>query len=139
MTPAAENKPMPGFFDEAVYPTGKSRQLVYHGFSTCGSRPIVSDATGRLRLSLFRYVCSTNKLAAVLPPGTRALLPHSSTGSNRYTGTTTIRDQLTVRKLTLNPYSFLEFFDRVMVSGCLVSSGVDTCSKFSSCPVACRG
>ena len=122
MTQAAENKPMPGFFDEAVYPNGKSRQLVCHGFSICGSRPIVSDASGRWRLSLFLYVCTPNKLAAVLPPDTRTLLPHSSTGSNRYTGTTTIRDQRTVQKLTLNPYSFLGVFDRVMVSGCLVSS-----------------
>ena len=113
---------MPGFFDEAVYPAGKSRQLVCHRFPTCGSRPIVSDAPGRWRLSLFRFVCTPNKLAAVLPPGTRALLPHSSTGSDRYTGMIHIRDQRTVRKLTLNPSNCWEFFDRVMVSGCLVSS-----------------
>ena len=83
---------------------------------------IVSDAPGRWRLSLFRFICTPNKLAAVLPPGTRALLPHSSTGSDRYTGMIYIRDQRTVRKLTLTPSSFWEFFDRVMVSGCLVSS-----------------
>ena len=35
---------------------------------------------------------------AVLPPGTRALLPHSSTDSDRYIGATTIRDQRTFRK-----------------------------------------
>ena len=122
MMQAAEKKSMPGFFDEAVYPAGKSRQLVCHRFPTCGSRPIVSDAPGRWRLSLFRFVCTPNKLAAVLPPGTRDLLPHSSTGSDRYTGMIYIRDQRTVRKLTLNPSSFWEFFDLVMVSGCLVSS-----------------
>ena len=79
MMQAVEKKSMPGFFDEAVYTAGKSRQLVCHRFPTCGSRPIVSDAPGRWRLSLFRFVCTPNKLAAVLPPGTRALLPHSST------------------------------------------------------------
>ena len=111
MMQAVENKPMFGFFDEAVYPYGKSRQLVCHGLSTCGSIPLVSDASSRWRLSLFRYVCTPNKLVAVLPPSTRALLPHSSTGSDRYTGTTTIFDQRTVRKLTLNLFTvFLEFF-----------------------------
>ena len=58
-------------------------------------------------------------LAAVLPPGTRALTPHSSTCSDHDTDTTTICDQHTVRKPKLNPYSFWEFFDRVMVSGVL--------------------
>ena len=90
MMQAVEKKSIPGFFDEAVYPAGKSRQLVCHRFPTCGSRPI--------------------------------LRPHSSTGSDRYTGMIYIRDQRSVRKLTLNPSSFWEFFDRVMVSGCLVSS-----------------
>ena len=65
--------PCQTFFDEAVYPTGKSRQLV----------------------------CQPNKLAALLPPDTRALLLHLSTDSNRYSGTTIIRDQHAVRKLTL--------------------------------------
>ena len=37
MMQAVENKPMPGFFDEAVC----------HGFSTPDSRPLVSDASGR--------------------------------------------------------------------------------------------
>ena len=114
-----------GFFNEAVYPTGKLRQLVCHGFPTYGSRPPVSDASGRWRLCLFRYVCTLSKLAAVLSPGTRVLLPHLSTGSDRYiymyTDTTTIRDQRTVRKLTLNPLVFWEFFDRMVVSGCHVS------------------
>ena len=32
MTQAAERKSMPGFFDYAVYPTGKSKQLVCQGF-----------------------------------------------------------------------------------------------------------
>ena len=64
-------------------------------------------------------------LAAVLPPGTLALLPHSSTGSDRYTGIIYFRDQRTVRKLTLNPLKFFwEFFDPVMVSGCIVSKFV---------------
>ena len=109
MMQAVEIKPMFGFFDEAVYPTGKSSQLVCHGFSTCGSRPLVSDASdasGRRRLSQFRYVFTPNKLAVLLSPGTRTLLPHSSTGSDPCTGNTTILDKRTVRKLTLNPYSF---------------------------------
>ena len=75
MMQAAEEKSIPGFFNEAVYPTGKLRQLVCHGFPTCGSRPLVSDASGRWRLSLIRLVCTPSKLAAVLSPGTRALLP----------------------------------------------------------------
>ena len=106
MMQAVENKPMFDFFDEAAYLTGKSSQLVCHGFSTCGSRPLVSGASGRWSLSLFQYVFTPNKLAVLLPPGTRTLLPHSSTGSDPRTGKTTIRDQRTVRKLTLNPYSF---------------------------------
>ena len=121
MMQAAEKKSIPGFFNEAVYPTGKLRQLVCHGFPTYGSRPLVSDASGKWRLCLFRYVCTPSKLAAVLSPGTRVLLPHLSTGSDRYTDTTTIRDQRTVRKLTLNPLVFWEFFDRMVVSGCHVS------------------
>ena len=99
---------MPGFFNEAVFPAGKSRQLVCHRFPTCGSRPIVSDAPGRWRLSLFRFVCTPNKLAAVLPPGTQALLPHSSTGSVPYTGIIYIRDQRTGLKLT--PLKFFGSF-----------------------------
>ena len=110
MTQAAEKKSIPGFFNEAVYPTGKLWQLVCHGFPTYGSRPPVSDASGRWRLCLFRYVCTPSKLAAVLSPGTRVLLPHLSTGSGRYTDTTTIRDQRSVRKLTLNPLVFLGVF-----------------------------
>ena len=121
MMQAAEKKSTPGFFNEAVYPTGKLRQLVCHWFPTYGSRPPVLDASGRWRLCLFRYVCTPSKLAAVLSPGTRVLLPHLSTGSGRYTDTTTIRDQRTVRKLTLNPLVFWEFFDRMVVSGCHVS------------------
>ena len=97
MMQAAEKKSIPGFFNEAVYPTGKPRQLVCHGFPTYGCRPLVSDASGRWRLCLFRYVCTPSKLAVVLSPGTRVLLPHLSTGSDRYTDTTTIRDQRTVR------------------------------------------
>ena len=120
MMQAAEEKSIPGFFNEAVYPTGKLRQLVCHGFSTCGSRPLVSNASGRWRLSLIRLVCTPSKLAAVLSPGTWALLMQLSTGFDRYTDTTTIRDQRTVRKLTLNPLVFWEFFDRMLVSGRLV-------------------
>ena len=37
MMQVAENK-QNRFFDEAVYPTGKSRQLVCHGF-----RPVAAD------------------------------------------------------------------------------------------------
>ena len=59
------------------------------------------DASGR-----WRHVCTPSKLAAVISTGTRALLPHLSTGYDRYTDTTTIRDQRTVRKLTLNPLVF---------------------------------
>ena len=81
----------------------------------------VQSVLGRWRLCLFRYVCTPSKLAAVLSPSTRVLLPHLSTGSDRYTDTTTIRDQRTVRKLTLNPLVFWEFFDRMVVSGCHVS------------------
>ena len=77
--------------------------------STYDSRPLVSDASDRWRLNLFRFVCTPNKLAVVLPPGTRALL-HLSTDSDRYTGTTIIRDQRTFRKLTVNPFSFLGAF-----------------------------
>ena len=55
---------------------------------------------------MFQYVCTPSKLAAVLSPGTRVLLPPLSTGSDRYTDTTTICDQRTVRKLTLNPLVF---------------------------------
>ena len=40
MTQAAENKPMPGFFDEAVYATGKSRQLRLFAM---GFRPVAAD------------------------------------------------------------------------------------------------
>ena len=120
MMQAAEEKSIPGFFNEAVYPTGKLRQLVCHGFSTCGSRPLVSDASGRWRLSMIRLVCTPSKLAAVLSRGTRALYTQLSTGLDRYTDTTTIRDQRTVRKLTLNPLVFWEFFDRTLVSGRLV-------------------
>ena len=81
------------------YLTGMSRQLVCQGF-----RPKIADLWSRKPktdgdLSLYRFVCIPNKLAAVLPPGSRALLPHSSTDSDRYTGTTTIRDQRTIRKL----------------------------------------
>ena len=117
---------MPGFFDEAVYPRQVDASgiclliapVLAHCFSitffqspTCGSRPIVSDASCRWRLSLSRFVCTPNMLAAVLPPGTLALLPHSSTGSDRYTGMIYFRDQRTVRKLTLNPFKFFwEFF-----------------------------
>ena len=39
---AAETKSMPGFFDEAVYPAGKSRQLVCQGF-----RPTTADRRSR--------------------------------------------------------------------------------------------
>ena len=35
---AVEGMSIPGFFDEAVYPAGKSRQLVYQGF-----RPTTAD------------------------------------------------------------------------------------------------
>ena len=50
-------------------------------------------------------VCLTpTKLAAVLPSDTRALLPHSSTDSDRYTGTTTIRDQRT--ETHIKPHRF---------------------------------
>ena len=59
------------------------------------------DASGR-----WRHVCTPSKLAAVIFPRTWALLPHLSTGSDRYTDTTTIRDQHTVQKLTLNPLVF---------------------------------
>ena len=41
--------------------------------------------------------------------GTRVLLPHLSTGSDRYTDMVTIHDQRTVRKLTLRPL-FLAVF-----------------------------
>ena len=37
MMQAAEKRLIPGFFNEAVYPTGKLRQLVCHGFPTYGS------------------------------------------------------------------------------------------------------
>ena len=68
MMQAAEKKSMPGFFDEAVYPAGKSRQLVCHRFPTCGSRPIVSDASGRWRLSrLGSSVHRTSLLRFSLP------------------------------------------------------------------------
>ena len=110
MMQAAEKRSVSGFFDEAVYPASQSWQLVCHRFPTCGSRPIVSDTPGRWRLSLSRFVCTPSKLAAVLPPGTRDILPHSSTGSDRYIGMIYIRDQRTVRKLTLKPSSFLGGF-----------------------------
>ena len=135
MMQAAEKKSIPGFFNEAVYPTGKLRQLVCHGFPTYGSRPLVSDASGRWRLCLFRYVCTPSKLAAVLSPGTRVLLPHLSTGSDRYTDPTTIRDQRTVRKLTLNPLVFWSFLTVWWSRGVMCPGR----SKFFSCHVACRG
>ena len=93
-----------------TYPASKSRQLVCHRFPTCGNRPIVSDAPGRCRLSLSRFVCTPSKLAVVLPPGTRALLQHSSTDPDRYAGMIYIRDQRTVQKLTLKPSSILGVF-----------------------------
>ena len=43
MTQAVEGKSIPGFF-EAVYPTGKSRQLVCQAVRHIDSRPLVSDA-----------------------------------------------------------------------------------------------
>ena len=107
MVQDAEKKSIPGFFNEAVYPTSKLRQLVCHGFPTYGSRPLVSDASGRWRLCLFWYVCTPSKLAAVLSSGTRVLLSQLSTDSDRYTDTTTIRDQRTVPTLTLNPLTNL--------------------------------
>ena len=67
--------------------------------STCDSRPLVSmmpQVDGNK--VCFGSVCTPN----VLPPGTRALLPHSSTDSDRYTGSATIRDQRMV-----GPISFL--------------------------------
>ena len=42
MKQAAEGKSMPGFFDEAVYPIGKSRQLVCQFF-----RPSTADHRSR--------------------------------------------------------------------------------------------
>ena len=38
MTQAVAGKAIPGFFDEAVYPAGKSRHLVCQGF-----RPTTAD------------------------------------------------------------------------------------------------
>ena len=38
MTQVVEGKSIPGFFDEAVYPASKSRQLVCQGF-----RPTIAD------------------------------------------------------------------------------------------------
>ena len=38
MMQAAEKKSIPGFYNEKVYPTGKLRQLVCHGFPTYGSQ-----------------------------------------------------------------------------------------------------
>ena len=44
-------------------------------FSTCDSRPSVSDASGRWGLCLYRFGCTPSKLAWFFPPGTRVLLP----------------------------------------------------------------
>ena len=71
----------------------------------------------------FWFGCKSSKPTAVLSPGTQALLPHLCTGSDRYIDTTTIRDQLTVRKLTLSPLVFWEFFFyRMVVLGCHVAN-----------------
>ena len=70
--------------------------------STCDSRPLVSmtpQVDGNK--VCFGSVCTPN----VLPPGTRALLPHSSTDSDLYTGSATIRDQQLF--VMVGPISFL--------------------------------
>ena len=45
--------------------------------------------------------CLLIYFASVLSPGSLALLPHSGTDFDCYTGATTIQDQRTDRKLTL--------------------------------------
>ena len=77
--------------------------------STYDSRPLVSDAWGRWRLSLFRFVCTPNKLSAALPPATWALLRHWSTDTDRYTSTTTIRDQRWMETY-IKPHQFFGSF-----------------------------
>ena len=52
-------KPIPGFFDEAVYPTGNSRLLVFQGF-----RPAPSC---RWRQSMFRFCLYTEQACCGYP------------------------------------------------------------------------
>ena len=76
-----EKKPIPGFFDEAVYPNGKSRQLVFHGVSTRRSRPLVSGALGRWRLSLSRFAHASSFFIAVLKSTLKISLKTTIKGS----------------------------------------------------------
>ena len=55
MMQAAEKKSIPGFFNEAVYPTGKLRQLVCHGFPTYGDGDYVCFGMSVHRASLLRF------------------------------------------------------------------------------------
>ena len=76
--------------------------------SACDSRPLVTWCLWQMEYHVcFGSVSTPNNLAAVLPLGTRAFLPHPSTDSDRCAVTTTIRDQRTIRKLTLTPLVFL--------------------------------
>ena len=74
MTQAVEGNSIPDCFDEAVYP-GNSRQFV-KGFDLRQQTTGLRRLSGRWRLNLFRFVCTPKKRSAVLPPATRALLPH---------------------------------------------------------------
>ena len=123
--------PYQAFLDEAVYPTGKSRQLVCHRFSTYGSRPL-----SRTPKADWEHVCfgmsvhRTSLLQFSLPA--LGLFFRIQVQAPTATLARHIRDQRSVWKLTFNSSSFFwELFDRMMVSGCQCPP----CSKISSCPV----
>ena len=91
--------------------------------STCGSRPLVSDASDRWRLSLFRIVCTPSKPAVVPSPGTRVLkfFYLSSTESSHYTDTVYIVAGVWL-ETHIKPHQFRgSLFYHLSVSGCLVS------------------
>ena len=69
MTQAVEGKTIPVFFDEAVYPTGKSRQLVCQGFqpTTAAHWSQTPEADGDL-VCFDLSVHGTSLLRLSLPP-----------------------------------------------------------------------
>ena len=82
MMQAAEKSPYQAFSMKQCTPPTSQGNLFVNGFDL--SRPLVSDASGRWRLSLFS-VLSVHRTACLLPPSSAFI----STDSDLYTGTTT--------------------------------------------------
>ena len=132
MTQAVEGKSIPGFFDEAVYPAD-SKATCLSKVSTYDSRPLVSDAWGRWRLSLFRFFCTPNKMLWLsLPP----LGPFFRIEVQ--TPTVTLARPLFVTRVWLEthikPHQFFGSFLPVLVIGCVMSRSCNKC--YSICLVA---